>query len=212
MKKSTRFLGIALVGVARPAAPAERRRGLRRPDSASVRTTACSRARTNGPSLRSSFWILDNGNPAVGPGIDNGERWPSPDDWVDSVQRPAFAVSAELGRSTAMTAAPITAVPPCRSGAWPSRCPTWTARGNMIYAVMCSPRDRPSRGREFRYDFPSGCGDGALCTDRAASRPEGDDLGHDAFGRTGAPSRWPLRTSPPGYLQRRHAGLRAWTT
>ena len=73
MKKSTRFLGIAAVGIAALLLPLNAHAVCGSTLSFGGYYSLLT-GTTAGPSLRSSFWILNNGNVAHGSGMDNGTR------------------------------------------------------------------------------------------------------------------------------------------
>jgi hypothetical protein len=154
MKKITRFLGVSLVGVA----------GLLLAQNAQA---VCGGSLSFGQyyslldgstatsSLRSSFWILNNGNPTLGPGMDNGAVADS-GNWLIPYGS-SFAVQSNWNAQL-YDGCPDPAVPPAAQAQIVAFSDV-DGSGNMVYAVMCSGRDT-QRGQEFLYDFPSGCGGG----------------------------------------------------
>lgn len=153
MNKQARFLGIALVGVV----------ALMLPLNADA---TCGSAisfgsyysfvtgSTNGPSLRSNFWTLNNGNPATGAGVDNGlivetGKWlipygPGPN---------TFAVLSTWAAEPYDGCPDTAGLPLPPEQRMILAFSDVDAEGNMTYAVACSDRDVQA-GTQFDFTQP----------------------------------------------------------
>jgi hypothetical protein len=159
MKNHTRFFGLALVGVVALLLPLKA-------DAACGNISfggyyAHVTNTTNGPSLRSNFWMLNFGNPNFGAGADNGAiaetgKWLIPysggigilSNWgVESYDGCADDAGAVSGQRMVFSFSDV------------------DGGGNPTYAVICVHRDTTA-GQQFNLDLPPGCGSGA-CGDFA---------------------------------------------
>jgi hypothetical protein len=127
---------------------------------------------SNGPSLRANFWVLDEGDPTVGAGVDNGNvadnswirdgtdlggPWVVMGDWMpngDNVDYDGCPNNLPNGGATSSMVFSLSDL----DGA-----------GNMTYAVICTTRNTQTY-MQYSTDFPPGC-DANSCVPRLAMVP-----------------------------------------
>lgn len=112
---------------------------------------------TGGPSLRSSFWMMGNGNPLPAAGIDNGPVAET-GTWLDPYPTPAdpLILQGSWSEVTTFDGCPDTL------GVGSSMAYALSdvnGAGNMVYAVGCSTRIG-SNPIEFDMTIPFGCSSG----------------------------------------------------
>ena len=158
MKKSTRFLGLALVGVAALLLPLNAHALCGGSLSFGGYYSHLTGTLSTG-TLRSSFWILNNGNPTTGAGMDNGTVADS-GNWLIPYTG-GFIVQSNWAGNAGYDGCPDPAVPtPAQRQAMAFS--DVDGSGNMLYAVACAHRD-PTAGQEFNFDLPSGCASPSTC-------------------------------------------------
>jgi hypothetical protein len=157
MKKSTRLVGLALVGVAAMLLPLSADASCGGPVffgsyySPVTGTTA-------GSSLRSSFWMVGGGNPTLGPGIDNGAIaesgvWLHPYQSIPLILQDSWSTVGYDGcpDSLGATASMAYALSDINGA------------GDLTYAVGCATRNGAAF-IEFDMTRPVGCGDNGCAT------------------------------------------------
>jgi len=160
MKRNVRILGIALIGVAALLLPLQSEAACGSPVFFAAYSEIT--GTTNGPGLRSNFWMIgpaiNGGNPAVGPGSDNGPVTDAV--WIGAY--PGTGMSQTIfGSWDTVTPLPYDGCPdPLGPGApMAYSLSDLDGTGNMVYAVGCT--GRTLVGAFFEFDFTVG---GPGCT------------------------------------------------
>lgn len=151
MKKNVRILGFALVGAAALLLPLSSHASCDGPVIFGSYYSPVT-GTTNGPSLRSSFWMVGNGNPAIGPGIDNGNTAES-GTWVAPYGTLPLALVGSWSQVTTYDGCPDTL------GAGSSMAYVLSdinAGGDLTFVAGCATRVGTAF-TEFDFTNPPGC-------------------------------------------------------
>jgi hypothetical protein len=153
MKKSTRFLGLALTGALALVLPLNAEAACGTPLAFGSYYSFVT-GTLNGPALRSNFWLLNNGNPGLAAGIDNGNV---NETGIWLVPYPAGQTTLAVLSSWAAQAG----YDGCPEGAAPvdqmRMVMTFSdvdLTGSPTFAVACVHRD-PTAGIEFDFTRPA---------------------------------------------------------
>ena len=158
MKKSIRILGLALVGVAALVLPLNAHAAC---DSGVFFGSYYSivTGTSNGPSLRSSFWMVGAGNTLIGAGSDNGNVNES-GIWLHPYQSLPLIIADAWGNNTSYDGCADLQGATGRM-AWAMSDVDGT--GNMVYAAGCAQRVGTAFV-EFDFTQPPGCASSACAT------------------------------------------------
>lgn len=151
MKKSIRAIGIAALGAAALLLPVSADASC---DSGVFFGSYYSpiTGTSNGPSLRGSFWMMGNGNPVLGAGMDNGNTQET-GTWIEPYASLPLAMTSAWGEVTTYDGCPDS-LGAGSSMAWALS--DLDGTGNMVYAVGCSTRVGTAFV-EFDMTNPPGC-------------------------------------------------------
>jgi len=159
MKKSIRIIGLALIGVAALLLPLQGEAACTAGNVIFASYYAPVTGTTNTGSLRSSFWMLGAGNPAAGPGIDNGTVAES-GVWLKPYGTMPLTIVSGWGDAAGYDGCPDTLG---SNSAMAYVFSDIDGAGDLTYAVGCASRVTTAFA-EFNFSVPAGCDSIATCT------------------------------------------------